>query len=63
MSRNLVLSKEQTEVIKAAAASVQPCWRERFLFAIQDRLLSYDPITDENVIAALDAVCSDYGGC
>jgi hypothetical protein len=54
----IALSREQTELIRAAATSAQPCWRERFLNSIQDELLSHNPshVSDEDVVAAIDVV-------
>jgi hypothetical protein len=56
MSYNQIsLTLEQTEVIRAAAASVEPCWRERFLASVQDHLLGHQPdhVSDDDGLAAI----------
>jgi hypothetical protein len=50
---------EQTALIRSAAASLQPCWRERFLASVQDHLLGHEPdrpISDDQVVKAIDGV-------
>jgi hypothetical protein len=52
------LSKEQTALIRSAANSINPCWRQRFLASVEDHLLGHDPnhVSDEDVVKAIDGV-------
>jgi predicted DNA-binding transcriptional regulator YafY len=52
------LTSEQQAAIRVAAASIQPCWRDRFLASVQDQLLSHEPdrVTDADVARAIDGV-------
>jgi hypothetical protein len=54
----IFLSEAQQAVIRAAAASVDPCWRERFLRSIEDRLLGHEPdhVSDDDVLAAIEGI-------
>jgi hypothetical protein len=58
MSYNQIfVSEEQQAVIRTAAASIEPCWRERFLASVQDQLLGHEPdrpISDDQVVKAID---------
>jgi hypothetical protein len=60
MSYNQIfLSEQQTAVIRAAANSIDPCWRQRFLASVQDQLLGHEPdrpISDDQVVKAIDGV-------
>jgi hypothetical protein len=55
---NIFLSEEQTSLIRTAANSIDPCWRQRFLASVEDHLLGHDPshVSDEDVVAAIDGV-------
>jgi hypothetical protein len=53
------LNEAQSATIKAAAASIPTCGRERFLRSIEDRLLGHEPdrpISDDQVVKAIDGV-------
>jgi hypothetical protein len=54
-----IFDRGATEFIKAAAAFIEPCWRERFLASVQDQLLGHEPdrpISDDQVVEAVDGV-------
>jgi hypothetical protein len=52
------LTTEQTALIRTAAASINPSWRQRFLASVEDQLLGHEPdhVSDTDVLAAIDAV-------
>jgi hypothetical protein len=54
----IFLNEEQTALVRSAAASIDPCWHQRFLASVQDELLGHNPshVTNDDVLAALESV-------
>ena len=56
MSRPLRLSDRQLALVRRAAASLVPNLRGRFLQSIAHELADVDPLTDDAVQRAVDAI-------
>jgi hypothetical protein len=56
------LSREQSEVIRVAAASINPSWRQRFLASVEDQLLGHEPdrVSDDDVVKAVESYARPF---